>query len=479
MGLKNKNSIRWRIFLPIVLAMWVIIGILIVFQYQHETEYRKSYINQQLNFINSRIIAAYEQNDDIKPFLNFISNYLDNSVFDQLKISAYDANDQLLYAIGRPFKTPGEATDAISDANGYIRTNAENKVYFYKVTKSDDGNLIIHTAMPWTASISDALRVDNTLLLTIFLFALIAVTILAYFSTSFIVNNIKILREFARNANNPDFKIDESRLGHDELGDISRDILKLYQGRVEANKRSEREHAVAIHAIEEKGRMQHQLTNNINHELKTPVGVIRGYLETVLTSEEMDQETQRYFLQRALDNVERLCTLLNDVSTMTRLENGSGKISFTEINMHDLVYTIHNDLNQAGALNNMDFDLSMPLECTVYANANLLTSAISNLFKNAAIHSRGTSIGMSLVSESEKFYTFSFWDNGQGVSEEHIPHLFERFYRVDAGRSRKSGGTGLGLPIVKNTIDSLGGAISVYNRSKGGLEFLFTLKKAN
>ena len=293
------------------------------------------------------------------------------------------------------------------------------------------------------------------------------------------MNNIKILREFARNANNPDFKIDESRLGHDELGDISRDILKLYQGRVEANKRSEREHAVAIHAIEEKGRMQHQLTNNINHELKTPVGVIRGYLETVLTSEEMDQETQRYFLQRALDNVERLCTLLNDVSTMTRLENGSGKISFTEINMHDLVYTIHNDLNQAGALNNMEFDLSMPLECTVYANANLLTSAISNLFKNAAIHSRGTRIGMSLVSESEKFYTFSFWDNGQGVSEEHIPHLFERFYRVDAGRSRKSGGTGLGLPIVKNTIDSLGGAISVYNRSKGGLEFLFTLKKAN
>lgn len=109
----------------------------------------------------------------------------------------------------------------------------------------------------------------------------------------------------------------------------------------------------------------------------------------------------------------------------------------------------------------------------------MLTSAISNLFKNAAIHSRGTRIGMSLVSESENFYTFSFWDNGQGVSEEHIPHLFERFYRVDAGRSRKSGGTGLGLPIVKNTIDSLGGAISVYNRSKGGLEFLFTLKKAN
>ncbi len=476
MGL--KNSIRWRIFLPVVLAMWVVVGILIAFQYQHEIEYRKSVINHQLNFINSRIIAAYERNDDIKPFLNFIRNYLDNSVFDQIKISAYDADDQLLYAIGRPFKTPNEAI-LNNTTQGAIQTNAENKVYFYKVTKSADGNVIIHTAMPWTASISDALRVDDTLLITILLLSLLAVTILAYFSTSFIVNNLKVLREFARNANNPDFKIDERRLGHDELGDISRDIIKLYESRVEANRRSEREHAVAIHAIEEKGRVQHQLTNNINHELKTPVGVIRGYLETVLSSEDMDPQTQHYFLQRALDNVERLCSLLNDVSTMTRLESGAGKINFTEINIHDLVYTVHNDLLQAGALGDLKFEINIPLECTVYANANLLTSAINNLIKNAVLHSGGTKAGMNLVSESAKFYTFSFWDNGKGVDEEHIPHLFERFYRVDAGRSRKSGGTGLGLPIVKNTIDSLGGAISVYNRSKGGLEFLFTLKKVN
>ncbi len=478
MGLKNRYSIRWRIFLPIVLAMWVVVGVLIAFQYLHETEYRKKFVNQQLDFINSRIIEAYKENVDVKPYLNFISNYFDNSVFDQLKISAYNANGQLLYAIGRPFKTPNEAILNNLD-NGSVQTNAENKVYFYKVTKSDNGELTVHTAMPWTTSISDALKVDNTLLLTIFLLSIAAVTFLAYFSTSFIVDNLKVLREFARNANNPDFKIDESRLGHDELGDISRDIIRLYESRIEANKRSEREHAVAIHAIEEKGRVQHQLTNNINHELKTPVGVIRGYLETVLSSEDMDPQTTRKFLNRALENVERLCSLLNDVSTMTRLESGSGKITFTELNIHDLIYTIHNDLQQAGTLGNMEFDMNIPMECSVFANANLLTSAITNLIKNAVLHSGGTKCGMTLVSESEKFYTFSFWDNGKGVSEEHIPHLFERFYRVDAGRSRKSGGTGLGLPIVKSTIDSLGGAISVYNHSRGGLEFLFTLKKAN
>ena len=233
-----------------------------------------------------------------------------------------------------------------------------------------------------------------------------------------------------------------------------------------------------MHAIEERRRVQHQLTNNINHELKTPVGVIRGYLETVLSSDDMDQETQRYFLTRALSNVERLCSLLNDVSTMTRLEEGSRKIIISELNFHDLVYAIKDDLQQSGTLKNMTFEFNIPLKCSVFANPNLLTSALTNLARNAAIHSHGTEMGINLIAESDRFYTFSFWDNGNGVPEEHVPHLFERFYRVEAGRSRKSGGTGLGLPIVKSTVESLGGTISVSNRSAGGLEFRFTLKKA-
>lgn len=86
-------------------------------------------------------------------------------------------------------------------------------------------------------------------------------------------------------------------------------------------------------------------------------------------------------------------------------------------------------------------------------------------------------MGLELMAESQRYYTFAFWDNGVGVAEEHIPHLFERFYRVDAGRSRKMGGTGLGLPIVKNTIEAMGGTITVRNRPEGGLSFLFTLEK--
>ena len=100
-----------------------------------------------------------------------------------------------------------------------------------------------------------------------------------------------------------------------------------------------------------------------------------------------------------------------------------------------------------------------------------------NLIRNAAEYSHGSEIKLRLINETAKYYTFSFADNGVGVPQEHIPHLFERFYRVDTGRSRKVGGTGLGLPIVKNTITTLGGTISVRNGAAGGLEFVFTLPK--
>lgn len=462
-------------------GMWMLVALLMAFTYHREKEYRKSLIDNSLNVISSRIIFCYEDGQDVKSFVDFIDRYLEASSLEEIRVSVYDADNKLLYAIGPPIRVREDLLAQLEkDGYGINPSEIDKRIYFYKTSKSDDGKLTVNTAMPLTVSLADSLQAGDAMFYAILFIAMVLVTVLAYFSTNFITNNIKVLRDFARNANNPNFEFDEDRLGHDEMGDISRDIINLYKQRAEALKESEKEHAVAIHAIEEKGRVQHQLTNNINHELKTPVGVIRGYLETVLSSDDMDPDTQRYFLKRALDNVERLCTLLTDVSTMTRLESGAGKIPLAEINMHDLVYTVHNDMKQAGTLGDMKFTLNIPLECTVKANATLLISAVTNLMRNAVIHSHGTEMGIEMVSESDQFYTFAFWDNGQGVAEEHIPHLFERFYRVDAGRSRKSGGgTGLGLPIVKSTIDSLGGAMSVYNRSKGGLEFLFTLKKAN
>lgn len=480
MALKRRySSVRLRLLLPIILSMFLLVSILVGVQYHRESELRKENITRLLNFITTRIIQAHERDTDVKPFLNFIRDYYDRSGFEEIRLSVYDSDGNLIDAVGRELRTPDDiAEEAASGEIGVISTNTNQEMFYYRIATSDDGQLVVHAAMPWNESINSMLKTDNTAFFIILGLALLGVIALAYLSTSFVVKNLKVLKDFAHLANNPNLQVDDTKLGHDELGDISREIMRLYRSRVKALESSEREHAVAMHAIEEKRRVQHQLTNNINHELKTPVGVIRGYLETVLSSDDMDESTKTYFLTRALSNVERLCALLNDVSTMTRLEEGSGKIIFSEINFHDFIFSIKDDLQQSGTLKNMTFDFEIPLKCCVIANPNLLTSAITNLARNATIHSHGTEMGINLVAESEKFYTFAFWDNGQGVPEEHVPHLFERFYRVEAGRSRKSGGTGLGLPIVKSTIESLGGAISVYNRQSRGLEFLFTLKKA-
>jgi len=464
---------------PVLGSMFVVVSLIIAFQYKSEMKLREENTTNLLNFISTRILVAYERETNVRPILNYIRDYYEKSTFEEVRLSVYDANGALIDAVGRAFKVPDEvAKEAAEGETGVVSKNANNEMFYYRIKTSVDGQITVHTAMPWNDAIFSMVHVDNKPFIILLLASLIAVVILTYISTNFIVNNIKVLKDFAHKANNPDFQLNDKKLGHDELGDISREIIQLYRGRVKAQEESEKEHSIAMHAIEEKRRVKHQLTNNINHELKTPVGVIRGYLETVLSSDDMDEKTQRYFLSRALSNVERLCSLLNDVSTMTRLEEGSGKIIISEINFHDLVYAIKNDLQQSGILKEITFESDIPLKCSVYANSNLLTSAITNLARNAAIHSHGTEMGITLIAESDHFYTFAFQDNGHGVPEEHVPHLFERFYRVESGRSRKSGGTGLGLPIVKSTIESLGGTISVANRATGGLEFRFTLKKA-
>ena len=118
-----------------------------------------------------------------------------------------------------------------------------------------------------------------------------------------------------------------------------------------------------------------------------------------------------------------------------------------------------------------------PPHVEIEGNPSLIGSIFRNLADNASAYSGGSDIYIRLLDDTAEEYRISFADNGVGVGEEHLPHLFERFYRVDKGRSRKMGGTGLGLAIVKHAVLFHGGTISVHNRKEGGLEFIFTLKK--
>lgn len=488
--MKHQLSYQWRLFLPLATILCIVFGLIIYYQYKREADYRAQIFGSELEMIDNRILNAYDEDVNLRTFLNFIQKFFKGSVFEGVRVSVY-FDGQLQYSLGTPIpidndgltlrgygldNSPTEGSERKIIAGRTVGSDEDGNRYLFSKTKSSDGRVTVRTAMPYSDNVHDAIDVDTTVWLVI-IGCLLTTLLVTYYFTSILSRNVVLLKDFAYRATTGGRFTGEDKFPRNELGEISREIIKLYRERLKAMELIKKERKIAINAIEEKVKITRQLTNNINHEIKTPVGIIRGYLESIIADPEMDTATRNRFLDRMLMNVERLTDLLNDVSTMTRLENGADMIAVEKIDMHDLVYLIESDLPANNLSGNLEFSFDIPFECNVSGNYNLIQGMICGLIRNAALHSGGTEIGLRMISENKRFYVFSFYDNGNGVSSEHIPHLFERFYRVDTGRSRKMGGTGLGLPIVKSTIISLGGTISVHNRSTGGLEFIFTLPK--
>ena len=306
----------------------------------------------------------------------------------------------------------------------------------------------------------------------------IATAIIALFLAIRINRNIKNLERVAYAMENGAKRESMPKFANDELGDIARHIIELYGRLSDASESIKREHDKALHEEQEKLRIKRQLTNNINHELKTPVAAIQGYLETITTSKEMTEEERNIFIAKSYTHCQRLTQLLTDVSTITRLEDGSACIERESVDLHAILTEIASEVALLGDDKRMRMNIELSSPMLVNGNSTLLTSIFKNLTDNAIAYSGGRDIYIKSLGEKDGMYTLSFADNGIGIDDEHLAHIFERFYRIDAGRSRKLGGTGLGLSIVKNAVLFHGGAIDVKNRKVGGLEFTFTLPKA-
>ena len=229
---------------------------------------------------------------------------------------------------------------------------------------------------------------------------------------------------------------------------------------------------------EEQARLNSQLTQNIAHELKTPVSSIQGYLETIISNPNIPQENVRVFLERSYAQSNRLTFLLRDISELTRMDEAPELVEKEQVNLSKIVENILNEVTLGLEEKHITVVNKLPSEVILTGSSSLLYSIFRNLTDNAIAYAgNDIQITINCFREDEKFYYFSFSDTGVGVPEEHLNRLYERFYRVDKGRSRKLGGTGLGLAIVKNAVLFHGGTIFAKNMPKGGLEFVFTLKK--
>ena len=228
----------------------------------------------------------------------------------------------------------------------------------------------------------------------------------------------------------------------------------------------------------EQALLKKQLTQNIAHELKTPVSSIQGYLETIVNNPTLPREKINAFLERSYAQSNRLAHLLRDISVLTRMEEAPNMIETEPVNLTTMMRNILNEVTLELEEKQITAHNMLPEGLTIQGNSSLLYSIFRNLTDNAIAYA-GTHISITIrcFREDERFYYFSFSDTGVGVGPEHLSRLFERFYRVDKGRSRKLGGTGLGLAIVKNAVILHGGTIFAKNTPGGGLEFIFTLSK--
>lgn len=229
---------------------------------------------------------------------------------------------------------------------------------------------------------------------------------------------------------------------------------------------------------EEQSLLKRQLTQNIAHELKTPVSSIQAYLETIVTNDNLPADKTAVFLQRCYEQSNRLTKLLRDISVLTRMDEAVDMMEIEFVDISAMVQKIINEVSIDIDKKDIIVQNNLKTNMLIRGNYSLIYSIFRNLMDNSIAYAgQGIQITINCFREDNEFYYFSFADTGVGVGPEHLLRLFERFYRVDKGRSRKLGGTGLGLAIVKNAVLLHGGSISAKNNKGGGLEFIFTLAK--
>ena len=428
-------SYHKRLFTLLLSCIWVMVFCFIGFQYYREKQFKTEVLNAQLQLSNSHILGALESGIPLEDYLQAIPLPHDDiriTVIADDGVVTYDSMhsaDSMDNHISRP-----EIQTAIQKGSGHNisrKSASDGKLYFYSATKGD--GMIVRTAVPYSSSLRDLLKADWTFVWVIVCISVL-ISVAGYFSA-----------------------------------------LKLRKTIESVNKFREEENA--LREEQEKSRLKRQLTNNINHELKTPVASIQVCLETLLSGITLSEDKKQELIERCYMHNERLRNLLRDVSLITRIEDGTGTIEKEEVVINDLLDEIAYELSVIPEEERMSLKIDFRERVVVNGNQSLIGSIFRNLTENAISYSEGKTISITLAENTSDLCRIIFEDDGQGVDESKLPRLFERFYRVDKGRSRSKGGTGLGLAIVKHAVLFHGGTISVTNRPQGGLRFDFTLKK--
>jgi len=235
-----------------------------------------------------------------------------------------------------------------------------------------------------------------------------------------------------------------------------------------------------IETLKKEGIYRKEFVGNVAHELKTPLFSVQGYISNLLDGAMDDKELLKKYLKRAEKSVDRLTFIIKDLDLITQLESSTLKLKVTSFDILKLTEEIIEDLEISASKRNIKiiFNKNYDKQILVEADKNRIEQVITNLVTNSINYGseKGTT-EISFESNVEKIIV-KVNDNGEGISEENMPRLFQRFFRVDVSRSRSQGGSGLGLAIVKHIIDAHNENIYVQSTVGVGSEFSFSLKKS-
>jgi two-component system phosphate regulon sensor histidine kinase PhoR len=299
--------------------------------------------------------------------------------------------------------------------------------------------------------------------------SLVAFIVNYYLIRYYIFRRIKLIYKIIhRRKFPPEFRADNLDMSKNILFDLEKEVDEW----AEQNSREMEE-------MERLAAYRRRFIGDVSHELKTPIFNIQGFVHTLLDGALNDPEVNVQYLKRAARNIDRLQTIVEDLETINKLESGHMVLELQEFDIHGLADEVYADLEMRARERNirLSFKEGAAQHFHVRADKEGIRQVLINLVHNSIKY--GTEGGVTKISfyDLESYVLVEVSDSGIGISEEHLKHVFDRFYRVDKSRSRDAGGTGLGLSIVKHIIEAHKQTVNVRSTQGQGSTFGFTLEK--
>ena len=415
-----------RLYTKLLLSYSVLFIVLMLavflFQYDREKEFRREQLNTRLEAYNDIIyhnLALIEESAfDMDSLLHLMPDTaLRVSVIDRAGRVIYDSSADIWVIENHLSREEIEESNR-SEFGWAVRRSATDGVEYYYFAQRL-GDVYVRTALPYNVTLVSALEA-NLDFMYFFAGALLVVMILLFVISDRLSESVK----------------------NSEL------------------------------------RTRRELTQNVAHELKTPVAAILGYMESLIANPDIDREKQSFFIERTYQQSRRLTSLLEDISMLNKMTDSKRLYEREDVDLVGVVYDVIRDTAEAAEKRGVNVEMQLPPDVILHGNRSLLYSIFRNLLDNSIAYAgEGVTAKVILSHSDPQYHYFIVRDNGVGVEAKHLNHLFERFYRVDKGRSRKLGGTGLGLAIVKNAVLFHKGQIKARLVPEGGLEFAFSLHR--